>query len=77
MENTNKRSGCWAFFLCLFKNKNYNPKELMAVATWWIKTHELDHFEKAVKIQKMIQTELVIRRKTKVFLFKLWNTRGV
>jgi len=27
----------------------------MEAPTWWIKTHELDHFEKAVKIKKMIE----------------------
>jgi hypothetical protein len=27
----------------------------MEVATWWIQTHQLDHFEKAVKIKKMIE----------------------
>ena len=42
-------------FYAFFKNKNDNPLVLMDVATWWIKTHELDHFEKAVKIRKMIQ----------------------
>jgi hypothetical protein len=29
----------------------------MAVATWWIKTHKLNHFEKAVKIKAMVQKE--------------------
>ena len=41
-------------FYAFFKNKNDNPKLLMEVATWWIQTHQLDHFEKAVKIKKMI-----------------------
>ena len=41
-------------FYAFFKNKNDTPKLLMEAATWWIKTHELDHFEKAVKIKKMI-----------------------
>ncbi|CAM1362967.1 conserved hypothetical protein [Tenacibaculum litoreum] len=39
-------------FYAFFKNKNDNPKVLMEVATWWIQTHQLDHFEKAVKINK-------------------------
>jgi len=26
----------------------------MQVATWWIETHQLDHFEKAVKVKQMI-----------------------
>jgi len=29
----------------------------MQVAEWWIKTHQLDHFEKAIKIKKMIENE--------------------
>ncbi len=28
----------------------------MEVAEWWIKTHKLDHFEKAVKIREMISS---------------------
>ena len=42
-------------FYAFFKNKNDNPKLLMEVATWWIETHQLDHFEKAMKIKNMIQ----------------------
>ncbi|WP_397447475.1 DUF6500 family protein [Polaribacter sp. R77954] len=42
-------------FYAFFKNKNDNPKLLMQVATWWIETHQLDHFEKAVKIKQMIK----------------------
>ncbi|RLK00118.1 DUF6500 family protein [Tenacibaculum discolor] len=42
-------------FYAFFKNKNDNPKVLMEMATWWIQTHQLDHFEKAVKIKQMIQ----------------------
>jgi hypothetical protein len=41
-------------FYAFFKNKNNNTKQLMEVATWWIETHKLDHFEKAVKIKKMV-----------------------
>ena len=41
-------------FYAFFKNKNDNPEELMAAATWWIQTHRLDHFEKAAKIRKMM-----------------------
>jgi len=29
---------------------------LMEAAEWWIKTHQLDHFEKAVKIKSMVET---------------------
>lgn len=42
-------------FYAFFANKNTNPDLLMEAATWWIKTHELDHFEKAVKIREMIK----------------------
>ena len=42
-------------FYAFFKNKNDTPKQLMEVATWWIEKHQLDHFEKAVKIKKMIE----------------------
>lgn len=41
-------------FYAFFKNKNDNPELLMEVAEWWIKKHRLDHFEKAVKIKKMV-----------------------
>lgn len=41
-------------FYAFFENKNNNPKLLMEVATWWIKTHELNHFEKAVKIKELV-----------------------
>lgn len=42
-------------FYAFFQNKNDNPELLMEAATWWIKTHELDHFEKAVKIKALIE----------------------
>ena len=45
-------------FYAFFANKNDNPKLLMEVAEWWIKKHELDHFEKAVKIREMVRNEL-------------------
>lgn len=41
-------------FYAFFKNKNDTPELLMEVATWWIKTHQLDHFEKAVKIKNLV-----------------------
>lgn len=41
-------------FYAFFKNKNDNPKLLMEIAKWWIETHELNHFERAVKIKEMI-----------------------
>ncbi len=42
-------------FYAFFKNKNTDPQQLMEVATWWIMTEKLDHFEKAVKIKKMVK----------------------
>ena len=45
-------------FYAFFANKNDDPVLLMEAATWWIKTHKLDHFEKAVKIKKMIEDRL-------------------
>jgi hypothetical protein len=42
-------------FYAFFANKNDNPALLMEAATWWIQTHRLDHFEKAVKIKTMIE----------------------
>ncbi len=41
-------------FYAFFANKNDDPDLLMEAAEWWIKTHKLDHFEKAVKIRDMI-----------------------
>ncbi|CAM1349001.1 MULTISPECIES: DUF6500 family protein [Tenacibaculum] len=42
-------------FYAFFKNKNDDPKLLMEVATWWIQTHQLDHFEKAIKIKRKVK----------------------
>jgi len=44
-------------FYAFFANKNDNPTLLMEAATWWIETHRLDHFEKAVKIKEMVEKE--------------------
>jgi Family of unknown function (DUF6500) len=41
-------------FYAFFANKNDEPELLLEVATWWIQTHRLDHFEKAVKIRSMM-----------------------
>lgn len=41
-------------FYAFFANKNDNPELLMEAATWWIKTNQLDHFEKAVKIKQLV-----------------------
>ncbi|MCC5959051.1 MAG: hypothetical protein JJU08_06895 [Rhodobacteraceae bacterium] len=45
-------------FYAFFANKNDDPDLLMEAAEWWIRTHELDHFEKAVKIRDMIASGL-------------------
>lgn len=45
-------------FYAFFANKNDDPALLMEAATWWIETHQLDHFEKASKIKKMLETQL-------------------
>ncbi|WP_028671902.1 DUF6500 family protein [Saccharospirillum impatiens] len=42
-------------FYAFFANKNDDPELLMEAASWWIKTHTLDHFEKATKIKAMVQ----------------------
>lgn len=44
-------------FYAFFANKNDNPKQLMEVAEWWIMKHNLDHFEKAIKIKKMLENK--------------------
>lgn len=43
-------------FYAFFANKNDDPKLLMEAASWWIETHQLDHFEKAVKIIDMVRS---------------------
>ncbi len=45
-------------FYAFFANKNDQPELLMEAAEWWIKKHKLDHFEKAIKIKKMIVENL-------------------
>lgn len=45
-------------FYAFFANKNTDPALLLEAAEWWIKTHQLDHFEKAVKIREMVRTGL-------------------
>ncbi len=42
-------------FYAFFKNQNDNPELLMEAATWWIKNHKLDHFEKAMKIKNLVE----------------------
>ncbi|MCS0357670.1 DUF6500 family protein [Vibrio diabolicus] len=43
-------------FYAFFVNKNDDPEQLMEAATWWIQTHRLDHFEKALKIKSMVES---------------------
>nr|WP_321445927.1 DUF6500 family protein [uncultured Cohaesibacter sp.] len=50
-----KGEGVGLSFYAFFANKNDDPDLLMEAAQWWIKTHQLDHFEKAVKIRDMIR----------------------
>ncbi|MFK4825635.1 DUF6500 family protein [Paenochrobactrum sp. BZR 588] len=45
-------------FYAFFANKNDDPELLMEAAEWWIRTHKLDHFEKAVKIKAMVEREI-------------------
>ena len=41
-------------FYAFFANKNDDPQALMSVARWWIEEHQLNHFEKAIKIIRMM-----------------------
>jgi len=50
-----KGEGVGLSFYAFFANKNDDPELLMEMATWWISTHQLDHFEKAIKIKQMIE----------------------
>jgi hypothetical protein len=45
-------------FYAFFANKNDDPEQLMQMATWWIQTHQLDHFVKAVTIKQMVIARL-------------------
>ena len=53
-----KGSSVGVSFYAFFANKNDDPELLMEAATWWIQTHELDHFEKAHKIKGMVENGL-------------------
>ncbi|MCH7370865.1 MULTISPECIES: DUF6500 family protein [Aeromonas] len=50
-----KGEGVGVSFYAFFANKNEDPALLMEAATWWIQTHELDHFEKASKIIRLVE----------------------
>lgn len=49
-----KGDGVGLSFYAFFKNRNDEPALLMEAASWWIEVHQLDHFEKAVKIRAMV-----------------------
>ncbi len=42
-------------FYAFFANKNDRLELLMEAAEWWIKIHQLDHFEKPTKIKGMVK----------------------
>lgn len=52
-----KGSNVGLLFYAFFANKNDNPELLMEAAEWWILDNKLDHFEKAVKIKKLVSSE--------------------
>jgi hypothetical protein len=53
-----KGEGVGLSFYAFFSNRNDDPDLLMEAAEWWIKTHALNHFEKAAKIREMIKSGL-------------------
>ncbi len=53
-----KGEGVGVSFYAFFANKNDDPELLMEAATWWIQTHELDHFVKAKIIKAMVEQGL-------------------
>ena len=44
-------------FYAFLKNQNDDSELLMDAAEWWISIHQLDHFEKATKIRKLVLGE--------------------
>lgn len=52
-----KGEGVGLSFYAFFANRNDDPELLMEAATWWIQTHQLDHFEKAAKIKAMLEAD--------------------
>lgn len=51
-----KGSGVGVSFYAFFKNRNDQQDVLMEAAQWWIETHKLNHFEKALKIRDMVKS---------------------
>ena len=52
-----KGEGVGVSFYAFFANKNDDPALLMEAATWWTQTHQLDLFEKAVKIKRTFKSK--------------------
>lgn len=52
-----KGSNVGLSFYAFFANKNDDPELLMEVATWWIETNKLNHFEKATKIKELVESK--------------------
>ncbi|MCF1741106.1 DUF6500 family protein [Paradevosia shaoguanensis] len=50
-----KGDGVGLSFYAFFSNRNDDPELLMEAAEWWIRTHALDHFEKAARIRDMLK----------------------
>ena len=53
-----KGSNVGLSFYAFFSNKNDDPALLMEAAHWWIIEHKLDHFEKAIKVKRLVQSAL-------------------
>ena len=51
-----KGEGVGLSFYAFFANRNDDHDLLMEAAEWWIKTHALNHFEKATKVREMIKS---------------------
>ena len=56
-KSEQKGEGGGVSFYAFFANKNDEPELLFEAATWWIQTHELDHFEKAKKVMTMVESD--------------------
>mgnify|MGYP000633920266 FL=1 len=54
----NKGDKVGVSFYAFFANKNDDLEFLMEAATWWIETHQLDHFVKAKVIKEMINNNM-------------------
>ena len=57
-ENKIQKSGSnvGLSFYAFFSNKNDDPQLLMEAAEWWIMKNQFDHFEKAIKIKKLVES---------------------